>query len=716
MTLDVQTLIERFKARDPKVIAVLGGVVAVLVLAFGTGALAPVLARAALGSLGLPAGLSVESAHLRLLPSPELALKGLTAGPVTAHGDIHTGLSWTDLGHGRIRPGQVTLTHLVLTANGHTLPTVDGILTAPNADGARKLTLHGNGDTFALNGTLSGTAAAISMSDAAVTWNGVSARLSFTVTRDRVQLAGGVPNLDAVVALDTVNLDALPLTALAPAVALAPTPVEQSPSPSPAATTPITLSLPPAYLGLVQVSADHVIHHGQSLDAVTLMVTVDNAQVDIQTLSARLPGGGDISATAVLTPLAQGIEGTGHLHLDSPHPERLVAWLTPWSGGLLPPLLLDADALIKDARITLPAAHLRAGPGNAAFDIYPKLTLSLDDNGDLRATDIDAAWNGSTITGSARFSRMGGLPAIVADLSGSTWRLDGLADQPPPPHSAKTAKTAPAPAATSGPAHANAAQANPVATWTEHLDITAQLHPDVALWSGWRLDAPHARITVHDGSVFIDDFKAAMLGGNAAGTARMTMRGLPQASATVTLVGLDVARLGAKAGPFKVVAGRLDGQMTCGANGRTQAEIQARFQCRGAVHAHDGIVDGIDLSAIDHQANGGHGIGGLLGLVQAGIKGGQTKFSTLGGTVTVDHGVAASDDLSLMADGGSASGSVRYDFNADTVNAATAIKLADGGLPPVTIRVAGPAKSPAVTLDVNNLQKSMMSKLRSLIH
>ena len=102
---------------------------------------------------------------------------------------------------------------------------------------------------------------------------------------------------------------------------------------------------------------------------------------------------------------------------------------------------------------------------------------------------------------------------------------------------------------------------------------------------------------------------------------------------------------------------------------------------------------------------------GLLGLVQAGLSGGQTRFSSLTGTVQAQNGILNSTDLRLEAEGGSAAGTVRIDLPRYLLDARAGIKIAASpDAPPLGIRLEGAPDAPRRFLDINDIQRYLIGK------
>ena len=124
----------------------------------------------------------------------------------------------------------------------------------------------------------------------------------------------------------------------------------------------------------------------------------------------------------------------------------------------------------------------------------------------------------------------------------------------------------------------------------------------------------------------------------------------------------------------------------------------------GKIAARDGVLRGFDLKAADDRLKD-PSAASLLTLVEAGAKGGETRFGTLVGSVKASGGIFTTDDLVMTAEGGTMAASGAVNLTAFAVDARAALHLADApDAPPLVLRVAGPLDNPRRVVDINPLQ------------
>lgn len=223
--------------------------------------------------------------------------------------------------------------------------------------------------------------------------------------------------------------------------------------------------------------------------------------------------------------------------------------------------------------------------------------------------------------------------------------------------------------------------------------------------SNWRLDHVNAQLVASDSAVTVDRLTGRMLGGTLIAAGKANSAGI---AVSAMLKGADVGGLGLGAGGVKATKGQMDGQIRLAARGHSQGELLSTLSGDGRIEVKDGLVEGFDLAAMDSQMRKLENIGSLLGLVQAGLSGGTSRFSSLSGNFKADHGVASSQDIILVADGGGADGTAMVNFPKDRIDARFAFRLATPGSPPLGLRLEGPLASPNKALDINALQRYLV--------
>jgi uncharacterized protein involved in outer membrane biogenesis len=199
----------------------------------------------------------------------------------------------------------------------------------------------------------------------------------------------------------------------------------------------------------------------------------------------------------------------------------------------------------------------------------------------------------------------------------------------------------------------------------------------------------------------LDRLSARLLGGELTGAMRANGGGV---AANLAIRDADMGRLELGSGGIKATKGSLSGQVKLSGSPRQVASLTGD----GHFQVKDGVVEGFDLAAMDAQMRRLDNIGSLLGLIQAGLSGGSSKFSSLSASFRAERGVVTSRDIQLVAEGGGATGTAVVDLPKDTIDARFAFKLSTPDSPPLGLRLEGKLGSPNKIIDINALQRYLV--------
>ena len=218
------------------------------------------------------------------------------------------------------------------------------------------------------------------------------------------------------------------------------------------------------------------------------------------------------------------------------------------------------------------------------------------------------------------------------------------------------------------------------------------------------LDHVAVNVALPPGRVVFDHLSAGLYGGRLTGEGSIARDGSPSnlhlalADAQMKKALLEVADIG-------LADGDLAAEVNLTSIGKP-AEMKNNLNGTGSLTVKNGTIKGFDLKAANDKLKGKDGIGGLLSLLQAGLTGGDTRFSSLTGTAKAEKGIIVTNDLKLDAEGGDALGFAAINLPADTIDAHADFRFANAhDAPPLTMRLQGSLQSPHRYLDVKPLQQ-----------
>ena len=123
---------------------------------------------------------------------------------------------------------------------------------------------------------------------------------------------------------------------------------------------------------------------------------------------------------------------------------------------------------------------------------------------------------------------------------------------------------------------------------------------------------------------------------------------------------------------------------------------------------HDGTLEGLDLAAALASVNANTPPDPAR--VTAALNSGSTHFDQLSLSATADHGGVTLSQLRLAAPSGQISGIGTLDLLTRSVLAQLTLEAAKPGLPPLGLRLSGPAATPRRTPELEDLTQWLASR------
>jgi len=245
--------------------------------------------------------------------------------------------------------------------------------------------------------------------------------------------------------------------------------------------------------------------------------------------------------------------------------------------------------------------------------------------------------------------------------------------------------------------------------WLTAFDGKLSIESQALSWGQSRLEPALLELNLQDGSAKLDHLKGGLWGGEMLLTGVLADNGAAKLEGKLAHVQLKQALL-STAG-LGLADGALDGETSLTAKGKSVADMIAHLNGTAKFEAKDGAIKGFELKAVDDKAKDMKSPLGLIGLLQAGLSGGSTKFSSFSGTAKVKDGIVTSDDLALVAEGGGANGQVSANLSGWVMDAHAAFHLASSpDAPPLVMRLTGPLDNPRRFLDINAMQTWLAQK------
>lgn len=331
-----------------------------------------------------------------------------------------------------------------------------------------------------------------------------------------------------------------------------------------------------------------------------------------------------------------------------------------------------------------------------AVDLYADMTAS---GASVTLNGIQGRVMDTVVAGRADIALDGERPRVNAELQTGALDLDRLMASPP----------APVPAVGTAPegAVAEGAVAPLPLDWLRTADGRLALTAESVRMGGWRLDDTALKATLDDGVLALGPMDGRLLGGRlgVSGTLSAPPGQSPTAALSLTLVGARPDGTENGDFPLAVADGAVDASIDLTTVGGSRQAMVLGMAGTGSVSVREGRLHGVDFAVLRDRLPHAARPQEALDALAAAMKGGATPFTSLTATLTVDHGILRSDDVRMAAPLGQGSGEGAYDLLAGTVNGqVTLTPAADTEVPPLTLRLSGPAAAPAQSLDMAAVQ------------
>jgi len=347
-------------------------------------------------------------------------------------------------------------------------------------------------------------------------------------------------------------------------------------------------------------------------------------------------------------------------------------------------------------------------------DLGP-LKLDLTAKGDEHAADITLApstLGGSTFRGTVALDLTGERPDAQVRLQAGSLALDPFLAL------SSGGTLGDVPAAASGGATPQAAPAN--GRWSaEPIDLTLlrtidgriELTAEQASLQGMALVSPTIVATLEDGTLTLERFDGGLFDGRIAMTGQV-VAGVPHK------IDLDLALGDADARQVLMYfadSDRIDGRLYLDAvingAGLSQRDLVASLAGDGKFSLRDGSAEGFDLGAISDRLGNLDDEAAIVGLLAQAGSGGVTPILAADGTFTMTQGVATSDDLKLVLEGGKADFTMTADLPRWWIDlAGQAVLTQHPAAPAIPISVRGPIDGPARVVDTSALQSFLLTR------
>ncbi len=252
-----------------------------------------------------------------------------------------------------------------------------------------------------------------------------------------------------------------------------------------------------------------------------------------------------------------------------------------------------------------------------------------------------------------------------------------------------------------------------------------------------RLGAPAVRATLSGGTLRLEQFDGELMQGRfstvgrlatqttgaAPGTDAGTATVTADAALTMTLVGARIERgllyAGTVPHAVDVTTGTLNVDLDVKARGDSEETLIRSLGGTGQMAIRDGRLQGIDLPDLDRRLAAIQRPQDAVGLLTPGgldEADGETPFDRLTGSVTVDHGIAATNDLTLAAQSGTGETQGFVDLPNRVLNLTMHVRVPHNPpLPIIGVTLGGTLDHPHRGIDTRELQSYVAQRFTAAL-
>jgi uncharacterized protein involved in outer membrane biogenesis len=334
---------------------------------------------------------------------------------------------------------------------------------------------------------------------------------------------------------------------------------------------------------------------------------------------------------------------------------------------------------------------------------------------DIKLTKLAARFGPTRLTGTGTLALAALRPKLTADLKADVITAAHFIPKGVGAPASAPSRARRAPASVASPAGGAPWSDTPLALdGLRTFDADIKVEAKTLNWRAWKVANPRIDATLADGRLDLRRVSGKTAGGNFLMTGALTApakKGAATLAAELDITRADLAKAMFNATALDLTRGTVSFRMKLAGTGATSRALASSLQGEGTLEAVDGAVKGFDLSRVNEQLKNLNKPASFLGLLQSAMSGGTTKFSKLNGSFKMTKGVVRSNDLVLVADGGTGRGSLVADLPKWRIDSSAEFRLTGHkDAPPFRMALKGQLDNPRRIFNLNELQSWIFSR------
>jgi uncharacterized protein involved in outer membrane biogenesis len=343
---------------------------------------------------------------------------------------------------------------------------------------------------------------------------------------------------------------------------------------------------------------------------------------------------------------------------------------------------------------------------------FGKLALQADLSGDSQKIDITnlkGSFGPLALAGSAAASFAGSRPSVAAELQTSEIFVDLFLPR------SQNGSGASAGASTS------ASRGEGVERWSSDpidlsglhsADLNIKLNAPGIIYGTYQFVKPSVTVILKDGVLRIDPLRGKLFDGDVNLTARIADGQVPTVEMALGVTGGNLKKALMEAAQIDAATGtvRIDGEFAT--RGHSQRDMVSRLSGAASFASESGLVKGVDLKRLSANLSKLDRTSDFLNLVQTSMSGGQTNYTSLGGTFKIENGVARSNDLKADMEAGAGAGTAVIDLPRWVLDMVATFRLTQHPkAPPIGLELRGPLDNPQRNIKSREMENYVASRV-----
>jgi uncharacterized protein involved in outer membrane biogenesis len=245
-------------------------------------------------------------------------------------------------------------------------------------------------------------------------------------------------------------------------------------------------------------------------------------------------------------------------------------------------------------------------------------------------------------------------------------------------------------------------------------DGTFSLKAQEIRYRRYQFATPAIDARLEDGRLILDQVEAGILGGRATLKGEIDARGTPRLRVELTVKDASLERALSAWADTPFATGTFGMTATLDGAGESQKAIVSSLSGTVLIEAKNGVLRGFDAARLSDELLNLRRPGDFIDLADTALGGGQTRYTTLGGSLKIDKGIARVADFRAQAASATATAEGTIDLPGWAVNLDVWLTFTGEGheeTPPIGMSLNGPLESPQQKNRLTAMGKYLGKKL-----